>query len=373
MNEIVSFSVTDFIAICNQVLDMSFGVVKITGELANFKISKNKWVYFDLKDEYSSLKFFGTIYQLPGPLEDGMVLTIQGSPSLHPKFGFSVSVQSIQLKGEGVIKKASQLLEQKLQKEGLFDDVRKRELPFAPSIVGVISSAESAGYADFIKIMNERWSGVQIKLYDVLVQGIDAPAQIVEAVEYFNRYEADVEVLVIIRGGGSADDLQAFSHEGVTRAVAGSRLPTLVAIGHEVDLSLAEKAADMRASTPSNASQLLFPDKTVEIARLNDSLNNLQTFLVKELDFTKKKLAQTKEDCRKNMEQVLQNFKADLKAIARNVSNLNPMAVLERGYVLVEQNGKIIKRAASLDELNSADVKFFDKTVKMKVSKQRKV
>jgi len=145
------FSVSDFVASTNQTLEFAYPSVQIEGELANFKVSKNKWVYFDLKDESSSIRCFGTVYMLPGPLEDGMVVRLRGNPRLHPQYGFSVNVQTLQPIGAGAIRRASNLLQAKLAAEGLFDDDRKRGLPYPPQRIGLIASKESAAFADFVK------------------------------------------------------------------------------------------------------------------------------------------------------------------------------------------------------------------------------
>ncbi len=240
----VVLGVSDFVAVLNQTLDYAYPEVTIIGELANLRVSRGRWLYFDLKDEISTVKFFGTVRQLPGPLEDGMVLRVRGMPRLHHQYGFSVNVVAIQPAGEGTIKRAAQLLQAKLAKEGLFDEARKRQLPYPPARIGLITSRQSAAYADFIKVLGARWRGVEVEVIDVQVQGEAAPEQLVGALKQLNNLAEPPEVAVLIRGGGSAEDLAAYSSESVVRAVAASRVPTLVAIGHETDLSLAELAAD---------------------------------------------------------------------------------------------------------------------------------
>jgi exodeoxyribonuclease VII large subunit len=165
----VVLSPVDFVALLNQTLEFAYPTVTIEGELSNFRISKNRWVYFDLQDDAASVKFFGTVYMLPGPLEDGLKLRVVGSPRLHPRFGFSINILSMAPVGEGSIKKAADLLAAKLEAEGLFDPARKRLLPPAPKTIGLITAAASAAYADFIKILNERWGGIEILLADVYV------------------------------------------------------------------------------------------------------------------------------------------------------------------------------------------------------------
>ncbi len=346
-NELV-FSVSDFVAVLNQTLEYAYPTVTIVGELSNFRISKNKWVYFDLKDEYSSVKFFGTIYQLSGPLEDGLTMQVRGVPRLHPLYGFSVTAQSMQPVGEGSIKKAASLLQEKLTKEGLFDPSRKRAIPYPPKSVGLIASSESAAYHDFIKVLNERWCGVDVSLADVQVQGEAAIGQIVAAIEHFNQQAIPPEVLIVTRGGGSADDLAVFSTEQVTRAVAGSRIPTIVAIGHEVDISLAELAADMRASTPSNAAQLLTPDKKATLNQLNISSESLwamvqNIFTVKADDLARKSL-----DLGNSIGSTLDRAEQLMRANNNLLEALSPKSVLKRGFAIIRSTGKVVDKAKGI-------------------------
>jgi exodeoxyribonuclease VII large subunit len=353
-NSDVVLEVSDFVALVNQTLDFAYPSVTILGELANFRVSKNRWVYFDLKDDNSSVRFFGTVYMLPGPLEDGMMMRVTGSPRLHPLYGFSVNVQTMQPAGEGSIKRAAELLQAKLTAEGLFDPERKRPLPYPPQRVGLITSAQSAAYADFIKNLGARWGGVDIELIDVQVQGDAAPEQIIRALERFNQQAAPPDVLVLIRGGGSADDLAAFSTESVTRAVAASRIPTLVAIGHEVDVSLAELAADHRASTPSNAAESLVPDKRVALQNLAGYRLQLNGLITGHIASQRASLQETAKTLTQLVEQRLQSQQDRLKQQRQLLRVLDPSAVLKRGYAVVRQDGKAVRsrKAIKAGELN---------------------
>ncbi len=362
----VTFGVSDFVAVFNQTITNAYPQVTIVGELANFKISKNRWIYFDLKDEMSSVRFFGTVYHLQTPLEEGMVLTVSGVPQLHPQFGFSINVRSIQLSGEGTIKRAAQLLEAKLRKEGLFDEARKQLLPYPPSTIGLITSSESAAYADFMKILDERWGGVGIQLFDVQVQGEAAPDQIVEAIEYFNKQINPPDVLVITRGGGSPDDLQAFSAENVVRAVSASHIPTMVAIGHEIDISLAELAADMRASTPSNAAQLLVPSRHDIQQQLLAGTKELQANLLKlfgdeQFEIKEKLLAITHATT-----SLLQAQQQYVKNAVQLLQLLHPEAILKRGYAIVRVNGKVVRSVKKIAPNSDLTIQLADGTIKAK-------
>ena len=360
MNEPIIYSVTDFVAVFNQTISQVYPFVIIEGELSNFRISKNRWVYFDLKDETSNVKFFGTIYQLPGPLEEGMLLRVSGTPQLHPNYGFSITIQSIALAGEGTIKKASQLLEARLQKEGLFDESRKRALPYPPERIGLIASGESAAYSDFLKIINARWGGLEISHYDVQVQGDDAVNQVKTAIEYFNAHSMPPEVLIITRGGGSADDLQAFSNEVVVRAVAASRIPTLLAIGHERDVSLAEKAADVHASTPSNAAELLVPDRRDQIAQLQGYQQGLKRQIIDTIKFQREQLKATQENIKQHIAHQVTQKQQYMQSLQRTLDQINPKQVLQRGYAIVRVGSKNVRSSKQLQPHDKISIEFHD-------------
>jgi exodeoxyribonuclease VII large subunit len=357
----LELSVSQFVALHNHVLEYTMPTVTIIGELSSFRVSKNRWVYFDLKDDEASVKFFGTVYQLTGPLEDGMMLRVQGTPRVHPQFGFSITVTSIQLAGEGTIRRAFDLLQQKLAGEGLFDQARKRELPYPPERIGVIASKESAAYADFMKILSARWGGVDITLANVQVQGEIAPAQIAEAIAKFNQLPEPPEVLVLTRGGGSIEDLAAFSTELVTRAVAGSRIPTLVAIGHEVDVSLAELAADQRASTPSNAAELLVPDKKAVTESLRASKKALATYLQAVAVQCRSRLAHSAEELDEIIERYIAHAKRDTQTRRQMLELLSPKSILSRGYAIVSRpDGTVLRTAAQAAKEQSLQIEFGD-------------
>lgn len=356
----ISFSVGEFVAILNQTLEYAYPSVTITGELANFRVSKNRWVYFDLKDDTATVRFFGTVYMLPGPLEDGMMVAVRGTPRLHQQYGFSVTAQSIQPVGEGSIKKASKLLEAKLAAEGLFDPERKRPLPYPPAHIGLITSGESAAYRDFLKILNARWGGMTVSLIDVQVQGEASPGQIVQAIQQFNQMAAPPDVLVVTRGGGSAEDLQAFSTEQVTRAVAGSRIPTIVAIGHEVDISLAELAADQRASTPSNAAELLVPDRKAMLAGLEAHREHLAHLADRAVHDARHEIKLHKDSLTNGMQGILTQEKQQIALRRQILTAFDPQAALSRGYALVRRGNEYALSGKNVSVGDELDVQLMD-------------
>jgi len=371
-NEVI-VTVSEFVALLNQSLEYAFPSVTVTGELANFRVSKNRWVYFDLKDESSSVKCFATVYQLSGPLEDGMLLQVRATPRLHNLYGFSLTVSSMRATGEGTIRRAGELLALKLEAEGLFAPERKRSLPYPPTRIGLIASGESAAYVDFMKILDARWQGLEIEHIDVQVQGEIAPAQIVQAVEYFNQMAVVPDVLVLTRGGGSAEDLMAFSDERVVRAVAASRIPTLVAIGHEVDVSLAELAADVRASTPSNAAELLVPDKAEVQRALKAAEQELARNMAGQLKVASAQLKDIQKLLDQQIRQSLQAGALDLKARRQLLEVLSPQAILKRGYAVVRKTGNgLVRRAAQLKPNDIVELTFYDGATEAVVRKGAK-
>ncbi|CAN5137044.1 exodeoxyribonuclease VII large subunit [soil metagenome] len=358
--EALEIGVGELVALINQTFDYAYPAVTVTGELANLRVSKGKWLYFDLKDDDASVKFFGTVYMLPGPLEDGMLVKVRATPRLHNLYGFSMNVQSIQPAGEGSIKKAAELLQAKLAVEGLFDDSRKRPLPYPPARIGLIASRQSAAYADFIKIIDARWGGTQIDFIDVQVQGEPAPRQIVAAIEQFNAMAEPPEVLVLIRGGGSPEDLAAFSTEVVTRAVAASRVQTLVAIGHEVDVSLAELAADQRASTPSNAAELLVPDRQHELRALAEMRRQLSQLLRQQVTDKQNTLATVTERMNQAWEQLVNDTTRSLDQKRQLLVAYDPNAALQRGYAIIRSKTELITSTRMLKTGQPMTVQFHD-------------
>lgn len=363
MDQQLIFGVSDFVAYLNQTLETAYPQVVIEGELSNFRVSKNRWIYFDLKDEGASVRFFGTVYALPGPLENGMVVRVSGSPHLHPQYNFSVTVESIAPIGQGSIRRAADLLQAKLAAEGLFDAERKRALPYPPKHIALITAGSSAAYADFIKILHARWRGVTIEHFDVLVQGERAPEQIVAAIKAANALADLPEVLVLTRGGGSVEDLAAFNTEAVTRAVATSRLPTLVAIGHEVDLSLSELAADQRASTPSNAAELLTPDRRDTFGQLAVLRKNLDGAVLHLVTQRLDGLRVARKELDSGLEQVYQTARQHLRASRQLLEAYNPTAALQRGYAVVRVAGNIIKSVGQVKLGMKLEVALSDGTI----------
>lgn len=357
----LSFTPTEFLNAVNQTLDYAYSSVLLDGEVASFKVNQGKWVFFDLKDEESSISCFMTLFQLRMPIEDGMKVVLRGVPKITKWGKFSFTVQSVQPVGEGSLKKAYELLKKKLASEGLFDSSKKRILSKDLTKIGVISSIQAAGYADFIKIVNARWGGLKIEVAHTQVQGMDAADQIMRALKYFNE-KGEVEVIAILRGGGSADDLACFNDEELVRMVAASKIPVITGIGHEVDESLVDLAADVRASTPSNAAEILTRDKKAEILSIETEIRRVEEKIKEKIlierrensdkmkrifeGLSVKYIEPILEKNHERMKQVFQKICVEyekyeniLKLKKGILEELNPEKVLRRGYAIL--SGKI--------------------------------
>lgn len=339
--ENTKLSVSDFIALTNQTLEYAYPTVVIEGEVSSFKVNQNKYVFFDLKDDQSSLGCFMTVWQLKVPIEDGMRVVVTASPKLTKWGKFSLTIHAIKPSGQGALKRSFDLLKQKLDKEGLFGLERKRALPAAPKHIAVISSTQAAGYADFIKIINDRWGGLTVDVAHVQVQGEVAAGQIIRAIQYFNSQEILPEALVIIRGGGSLDDLSVFNDEALVRAIAASRIPTMVGVGHEIDVTLADLVADVRAATPSNAAQLIVPDRREVIQVVHQQVLGMAAHLEQAIDNQRHQTNQDMVAARQQIEYHYQQVVDRLTTLRQIMQQLDPRAVLQRGYALIRGNPKL--------------------------------
>jgi exodeoxyribonuclease VII large subunit len=252
-----------------ETLGDAFPAVWVKGELTGFKRSDRGHLYFSLKEGKDALiecvMWKGTAGRLSFEPRDGTEVEAFGSISVYePRGRYQLVAEELRPGGLGALLIALEELKRRLQAEGIFDAARKRVLPRYPQRIGLVTSPVGAAVRDMVKVLRARWPGIEIVLAPVRVQGEGAAAEIAAAIERFNRYMR-VDVLIIGRGGGSLEDLWAFNEEPVVRAIAGSRIPTISAVGHEVDWTLADLAADVRAATPSNAAEIAVRDH-VEVA-----------------------------------------------------------------------------------------------------------
>ena len=333
-NEVV-FTPSLLVSTINQNFNYNYPLITISGEVANFKINQNKFVFFDIKDSNSTVNCFMMLFAIKMPIQDGMQIIAKVEPKITDWGKFSLTVKEIKPVGEGNIKKSLDIIKDKLAKEGIFDQSRKRIIPRSSNNIAVISSTEAAGYADFIKIINERWGGIKIRVAHTQVQGESASKQIINAVNYFNQVQDLPDLIVIIRGGGSANDLMAFNDELLARTIAGSRVPIITGIGHEIDCTLSDLAADFAGSTPSNVAQIITRDRQDEIIYLNNYINNFSKKIVHILNEKKNEINITINNIHSYIMYNIDNELYNLNSKIRLLDNLNPQKVLSQGYALV--------------------------------------
>jgi exodeoxyribonuclease VII large subunit len=390
MDDMTIFSVAQFLAYVNDTFKAIWDPTQIAleGEVSGFRISQGQWVNFDVKDEDALVSVFMVARNLTMPIQDGMRVRLYGCPRIYPKFGkFSFSADRVEIVGEGGLRKALELLRQKLTTEGLLDIERKRSLPRFPKRVALIASRESAAYGDFIRILNERWNGLEIDLYHVLVQGKDAPDSLVNAIERANRKgEGVYDVLIVTRGGGSLEELMAFNDERVVRSIFASKIPTLVGIGHERDITLAEEVADVRGSTPTDCARRLVPDKRdllLELANLEEGLTNrLQNLIQEHLIRIERALVgarhwlqvvQGRVDTVANRaleegRQWHRRLVERVDTMDRVIRAADPELILKRGYALVaSEDGHVRVRAQDIRPGESLSLRFADGKVTVEV------
>jgi len=281
------------------------------------------------------------VYGLRQPLEDGMRIVVLATPKLTDWGKFSLTIKSYKLVGEGTLQRGFELLKQKLDKEGLFRGDRKRSLPQYPQNIAVISSKDAAGFKDFIKILDDRWGGANVEVAHTQVQGDVAADQIMRALNFFNQQHQLPDVIVIIRGGGSADDLSVFNDERLVRAVASSRVPVLTGIGHEVDTTLCDLAADVRASTPTNAAQLIVPTRHELKQKIESMLEQVGVAARYHIEHTERMIDESLESSVQKIDRYVELVNAELSKSLGVLSAVNPNRVLARGYAIVRGEVKI--------------------------------
>ncbi len=258
-------TVTELTRQVQDVLEATFDQIWVEGEISNLRRPASGHIYFTLKDEESQVRavlFRPVARSLKFDLEDGMHILCRARMNVYrPRGEYQLILDYAEPRGAGALQIAFEQLKAKLQAEGLFDPVHKKPLPFLPSRIGVVTSPSGAVIRDILHVTKRRFPSVDILVAPVRVQGAEAPAEIVEALHHLNEIPG-IDVIIVARGGGSLEDLMAFNDEGVARAIFASRVPVVSAVGHEIDFTIADFVADVRAPTPSAAAELVVPSRS---------------------------------------------------------------------------------------------------------------
>ncbi len=373
------------------------GSVYIKGEISNFTNHyKTGHFYFTLKDEGSLLKavmFRGSAVKLPFIPENGMKVVVHGRISAFVRDGqYQLYADAMEPDGIGSLYFAFEQLKKKLESEGLFSEARKKPLPKIPTRIGIITSPTGAAIRDMINIISRRFPYATIILYPALVQGNDAPPQLIAGIQYFNAVRS-VDVIIIGRGGGSIEDLWAFNDEGLARTVAASALPVISAVGHETDFTICDFVADRRAPTPSAAAELAVPETNELKRKIGNIVGRMELLLSRQLEQKRQTLdylAKAKpmtnpiamfDDRRMTLvylgekldRAVDTRLSADrhlLVQAAGKLEALNPLAILTRGYSAVfDTEGKTVNRTEQLSVGEEITLRLVDGSASATVSK----
>ncbi|MBI3317057.1 MAG: exodeoxyribonuclease VII large subunit [Candidatus Omnitrophica bacterium] len=373
------FSVSDLNRSIRTLLEGQFPALWVEGEVSNFKSHTSGHMYLTLKDEKSQISavFFSRYNQsLKFELKDGLHVLVFGKISLYePRGQYQLYIERVEPKGVGALQLAFLQLKEKLEKEGLFDPARKRALPPFPRVVGVVTSPTGAAIRDILNVVSRRFHGTAVLLYPVRVQGEGAADEIAEAIGEMNRY-GEAEVLIVGRGGGSLEDLWAFNEEKVARAVFESKIPIISAVGHEIDWTICDFVADLRAPTPSAAAELVVQNREALENALSDHESRLKQSMMNLIEEKREALeaARSSYAFRQPLAYVqqfsqradellrqLQNYsktlvqtkKQEFQTLAGRLNALSPLAILERGYSLsFDARGALLKdeRAVRIGE-----------------------
>lgn len=358
MNEVIS--VKEFLEIVSETLSFAYPGVTVEGEVSGLKVWKERFVYFDLMDDEAKLSCFVVLAKLRVELADGMKVKVMGTPKLTKQGKFSFSVHTVELSGEGSLLMAFELLKSKLEAEGLFELARKRELPRFPSRIGLVTSLQADAYFDFIRIFGERWGAATIVVAETQVQGAVAPEQISAAIQSLNQLADPPEVIAVVRGGGSLEDLAAYNTEMVARAIAGSRAPVVTGVGHEQDVTISDLVADKRGATPTHAAEIIAPNLaelqstithicravaaslTSKVALYEHLLDGYSKRLERFWTLPGHKIAELERSLGKFVDRAT-GLSREVQVLIRVLGGLDPKQVLKRGYAVVKFNNKVIK------------------------------
>lgn len=386
LNQSKIYSVSEINREIKIFLETTFDSLTVVGEISNFKAYQSGHWYFTLKDEYSQISCVmwrglnSYVYFTP---QDGMKVIVTGRINVYePRGSYQIEISTIKPLGVGELQIAFEALKRKLAAEGLFDERFKRPIPKIPTRIGIVTSKDGAALRDVLAVIKRRFPVVEVVLAHTSVQGEGAAQEISDALDLMNDY-GEVDVIILCRGGGSLEDLWAFNEEITARAIFRSKIPIVTGIGHEVDFTIADFVADLRAATPTAAAELVTPriEQLLELLEEYDaSLYNLM------IDFIKSKRDKLINELRSyafvlpesllnnnqqkfdfafyKFNQSIQAFLNDKKQLLNKLSNTinlsDPKLTLSKGFAIVRQNEKIISRKNMFSEKYSTEIEFYD-------------
>ncbi len=398
MSEDKILTVTELTRQIKGVLELGFTNIWIQGEISNFKLHSSGHIYFTLKDvgaQISAVMWRSRAAQLIFRPNDGMKVMVRGNITVYePRGNYQIDCFQLQPIGIGELQQAFEQVKQKLFAEGLFDDENKKPLPAFPQRIGIVTSPTGAAIRDIISVLARRFPSLEVILVPVKVQGIGAAEEIAEAIADLNKLQL-VDVMIIGRGGGSLEDLWAFNEEIVARAVFASTIPVISAVGHEIDFSISDFAADLRAPTPSAAAELVVKDKNdvVELIRnfcytMNSSMiNSIESYnntilnLTQSYSFNKphdmlrqrsQQIDELQHRLHRNTLHSYSMIKQRTHFLSARIQSINPKSVLKRGYAIIRQEDVIVSSVKKSIPSKSATIEFHDGIITAEILGKKK-
>ncbi|MGO8694538.1 MAG: exodeoxyribonuclease VII large subunit [Rectinemataceae bacterium] len=380
------YGVSELTSLIREILEGGFPSVVVEGEISNCRPASSGHLYFSLKDRSSMIQAVMFRYRSRAlsfePL-DGMLVRARGAVTVYAARGqYQLLVERLERAGEGDLLAMLEERKRRLAKEGLFDQSGKRPLPRLPARVAVITSPTGAALRDILSVIGRRNSGIDVVILPAAVQGEDAPTQLLRQLETANRWDL-ADVIILGRGGGSLEDLLAFSDEALVRAVAGSRIPVISAVGHEIDWALTDFAADLRAATPSAAAELVSESRAGVLEQIGHLADELETSLHSRLDQarlllgrfephaaeallmrslmpTARRLDEAREGLVRDMAAAIESRRRRIELASRELAATSPEAVLARGFAVVRKTGesRAIRDAKTLAADDALDIVF---------------
>lgn len=369
-----ALSVSQLTGLIKTMLEGSFSNISLKGEISNFRPNASGHLYFSLKDsdaQISAVMFRGRAASLDFTPKDGTLVVVKGSVSVYaPRGNYQIIITSMTKAGAGDILEMIEQRKRQFAQEGLFDSSRKKNIPFFPGTVGIVTSPTGAALRDILQIVRRRNDKVSIVILPALVQGEEAAPSITRMIKIANTYSL-CDVLIVGRGGGSLEDLLPFSEECVVRAIANSDIPVVSAVGHEIDWALSDFAADLRASTPSAAAELTVPEKRSVTESIQSAVTDLKTEIDKriknmklllktftpesmELQFRNIELPvlnrfdTVQKQLEQNMQSCIEEKRRKIAQCTQILENCNPQTIFDRGYSMVcdAETGRVIRNAS---------------------------
>jgi exodeoxyribonuclease VII large subunit len=390
-NEIEILTVSELTREIRKSLEETFPQVSVIGEISNFKQHISGHWYFNLKDAEAVINctmwkgFNQYVFFMP---RDGMKVVVNGKISLYPPRGnYQIDARSMKTAGVGELQEAYERLKKKLESEGLFDEDRKKPIPSFPEKIGIITAVDGAAFKDMVSVAKRRFPLVEIVIVPAIVQGSGAAESIVNSIKLMNDF-GNVDVIITGRGGGSIEDLWAFNEEIVARAISGSKIPVISAVGHETDFTIADYVSDLRAPTPSVAMELATPgieeifgyiydfsytssQIIAELVRrkydnVKHTINSYGFKILPDIiNKNSQRIDQLISKIFQSVDKLILTTKNDVNLFSNAIKSYDIRKVLRRGFVLVEQNSKFVSRASHFMRGKKAKLRFYDGNVEI--------